>query len=362
MPLLRRKFETPPCATRHVAAIGAILALSAPHAEASYAQMDLHLNTLFGLLLIAVWSIVITVVLLLRRFRTRAWTAIASAVSIVLVGLLVATWDAPRFFTRMGRWEIYSLLLTAFVLVAPAWQYLVLNTRSERLRSSGSRLLILAIILQFCTPVIFLVADEIRKASFQDQIDRRRELGRAVKPGEVAGFLRRAPAGTLDFADMMHGLEHSALVRSDAPLVDEDREALLAFVVKANEQHSGGYWEVESKLIWDTLQRGNVAEALSRGPVAEPLLVHRSNDAFAMLARLFDDYIEPYAPARLCAGGRMLDEDMQALDLLYAKTEDQERIGQGWRPGPQAVPAPGGWKTRRQRLAGLCNGARPASP
>ena len=280
---------------------------------------------------------------------TLAWDA--SRIPHGLAGL----WDAPNFLSRFDRWDAYLLLVAAFVLIAPVFQHLVLNARSARTMAWGNALLYLAIFVQLTTPAAFLVANEMRMQQFRAQMENDRRHGMAVKSGEVAGLLRGLPPGTFTAYQALDGLEHSELIRADVALVDADRSALLALVSHDDDPGAHAYWQIESKLIWDTLQSGKVADALSRGPVAEALLVKRSSGTLAMLLpRLLDDYIAPYAPARLCDGGRMRDDDLHALDLLYANIGEAERIRQA---GLQSAPSSGNsdWKTHRQRLTDVCS-------
>ena len=317
---------------RHLFVFCAFCAMYPLPASASYGNMHLNLATFFALVLIGAYTLLVDVALLLKLFRSIVWVGISSIISMILITVLIVTWDDPRFFSRLGSWEIFSLTLPPFVLFAPLVQYLTLNryARSARATYFGTVGMNLVIALQVATPVAFLAFDAAYMANYGRRMDNLRAQGKQAKPGEVKELLQQQTMGTSEAGEVLQGLSSSSIVSGSAPLVPGDRDALFAAVAETVHHGYARYPHIETKLVWDTLEAGHVGDRLANGPFADLLLTGRNgpDTTFRLLPDLLESYIEKDASRRLCPGGRMLEEDRAALDSLYAKGEENAKTEQ----------------------------------
>jgi hypothetical protein len=350
---------------RRIFVFCAFCAMYPSPASASYGNMHLNLATFFSLALIGAYTILVDVALLLKLFRSMICVGFSSIVSMILITVLIVTWDDPRFFSSIGSWGIFSLTLPPFILFAPLVQYQTLNrySRSARAKYFGTVGMNLVIALQVAAPVAFLTFDAAYMANYGHRMDNLRAQGNQAKPGEVKEILRQQTMGTSEAGQVLQGLNSSSLVGASAPLTSSDRDALFAAVAETVHHGYARYPHIETKLVWDTLDAGHVGDRLAQGTLADLFLTGRNGPdvSFRLLPDLVA-YIEKDASRRLCPGGRMLEEDRAALDSLYANGEENAKAAQAtmqrdYGPNyrrPDQVDEVELWRSFRQRVANVC--------
>lgn len=301
---------------RRLASVLAIALLGhAPSGAASYAQMTLPgLGADILFLVIAAWALVVDVVLLCKGFRRRWIVIVSTAVSLLLLSGYV--WDGGRdvqasLDNRVQEWEA-RLQLAALVLipltmlVAPVLQHLELRRRPTR------RAAYVAIAVPVMLAGIgwtFSHFDDHPLASTRAEWERLGNRARQVRPGELAAlreeFEKRHKWGSTESERMLKALDDSALIRGNADLSPEDRKALADMLdrdrratrPRAVYWHSFGY--STTKLLWDTLEPGNVERRIPRD-----VLLHNK----ALL-----EFIDLHGPQRLCSADGLAAADRRAL-------------------------------------------------
>ena len=137
-------------------------------------------------------------------------------------------------------------------------------------------------------------------------------------------FEKQHAWGTFESWLLLKGIEeNSALIHGGPSLPPEDRDALIALLKRdlaparprAAASHHYGF--IEIKLLWDTLEPGNVAARLPRGT--------RLQVAYML------EFIDRYGSQRLCSGDGLAAADRVALDGALATGYTSELIADATR-------------------------------
>jgi hypothetical protein len=305
-----------PCIHRRIAlalAVGA--AQCATEAAASYAQMTLPglwADILF--VVIAAYALVVDVVLLCKGFRSRVSVIISTLITLALVlGLVSAREEvAATFNTLPEHWEVKLLEVSIVVvplilLAAPVAQHLELRRQRPR-RAVHAAIAVQAVLVGIGWTLAYL--DQHPLPSTIAERQELRNLGEHVEPGGVAAlrdtFEKRHSWGTDESRELLKGVESSALIHGAAPLPPEDRKALTALLERDRAAarprrvvfHHYGY--IETKLLWDTLEPGNVQRMMPRGK------------SFYYVDQLLE-FIDRHGPQRLCSVDDLAETDRAAL-------------------------------------------------
>jgi hypothetical protein len=181
-----------------------------------------------------------------------------------------------------SRWSEYAAIVVQVVLVGSGWTLAYL--------------------------------DEHPTDSMQAARKELRARGEQVEPGGVAAlrdaFEKQHAWGTFESWLLLKGIENSALIHGGPSLPPEDRDALIALLKRdlaaarprAAASHYYGF--IEIKLLWDTLEPGNVAARLPRGT--------RLQVGYML------EFIDRYGSQRLCSVDGLAAADRVALDGALA--------------------------------------------
>ena len=285
-----------------------------PVAAASYAQMTLPgLGAAILFVLIAAFLLVIDVVLLCRGFRSKASVIVSTVISLALVyGLLKERSSIDAVLQLLATdWQerllsVSLVLVPLTMLAAPVAQHFELRTHRPR------RAIYVAIAVQV---VLFGIATT-RSYLYEHPLEATRaewtalgERGEQVRTGELAelrdAFEKRHEWGSIESLKLLKGIEKSALIHGGAPLLPQDRTALVGMLerdrAEARPMGAGAHWYgfIEVKLLWDTLQPGSVDHSIPSGTVL-------SEDYML-------EFIDRHGPERLCSGEGLADTDRAAL-------------------------------------------------
>jgi hypothetical protein len=289
-------------------------ACCAANAAASYAQMTLPgLGAALLFALIGVYTLTVDVVLLCKGFRHRASVIVSTVITLVLViGLLVERADVEAAFDNLALdWEarllgVSIVLVPLILLAAPAIQHLELR------RQWPSRAVYAAVAVQAVLVAVgwtFTYFDDHPRESTRVEWKELRARGEQVEPGGVAAlrdaFEKQHAWGTSESWQLLKGIENSALIHGGPPLPPEDRKALAALLerdraaARPRVVASHYYGFIETKLLWDTLEPGNVERRMPRGSLLK--------------IEYMLELIDRHGPQRLCSVDNLADADRGAL-------------------------------------------------
>jgi hypothetical protein len=319
------------------------LACCAPMAAASYAQMTLPgLGALFLFGYVAAYALAVDVVLLCRGYRSRASVVVGTLISLALLtGLLTQRQDVAAGFQLLETdWEakllgVAIVLVPLTLLVAPVAQHLEL--RRQRSRWTAYVAIVVQAVL-VGTGWTLAYFDEHPTDSMQAARKELRARGEQVEPGGVAAlrdaFERQHAWGTFESFLLLKGIENSALIHSGPPLPPEDRNALIALLerdlaaARPRVAASHHYGFIEIKLLWDTLEPGNVAARLPRGT--------------RLQVEYMLEFIDRHGRQRLCSVDELAAADRAALDgalavgytadIIAKATRSLDRLAEACRP------------------------------
>jgi len=336
-----------PCMHRRIAlALAVAGAQHSTEAAASYAQMTLPglwADVLF--VVIAAYALVVDVVLLCKGFRSWVSVIISTLITLALVlGLVSAREEVAASFNNLGEhWQVRLLgvsivVVPLILLAAPVVQHVELR------RQWPHRAVYVAIAAQallFGTGWTLSYFDD---HPLESTIAVRKELrnrGEHVEPGGVAAlrdaFETRYAWGTDESRALLKGVESSALIHGGAPLPPEDRKALTALLERDRAAtrprrvflHYFGF--IETKLLWDTLEPGNVQRMMPRGR------------HFYYVNEMLE-FIDRHGPQRLCSVDDLAESDRAALTRALTTGFTPEVIAKA--------------KQSLDRLAEACRAAR----
>ncbi len=248
--------------------IAATLGLAyAPAAWASYAQMRLEgLTFLLAVALLYLWGILLAMALALGWGKRMVFVIAATAVTCVLVSLLIAVFgDGSATMQRrpLGMWAMFVVLLLVAVpamLAAPVLQL------ARHARGTSSRLpmamLVGALAFVPVGSVLHLLLQEMMEKRSHDQ-------ARALTPGRILPHViasRHRAAGSwlspflwneeAELKWIVIGIGRLGFIESPVPISGEDTQALAFLVTLSAGTGNANYaWMLEGKLFWDRLMR-----------------------------------------------------------------------------------------------------------
>jgi activator of Hsp90 ATPase-like protein len=239
----------------------------APAAWASYAQFRLDgITFLLAVVLLYWWGVALAIGLALGGGKRKVFVIAATAVTVVLVSLLIAVFADGRATMHqrpLGMWGMFVVLLLAAVpamLAAPVLQL------AQHARGTSSRLpmamLVGALVLVPVGSGLHLLLQEMLETRTHNQ-------ARALTPGRILPHViasRHRAAGSwlspylwneeAELKWIIIGLGRLSFIESPAPISDEDTQALALLVkLSAGTGNASYTWMLEGKLAWDRLMR-----------------------------------------------------------------------------------------------------------
>ena len=324
---------------------------------------------ILAFLLMIGYGLIVDVGVIARLFRHRAAVLVglilASAVAFLILSLAASSTERAGFFKLLsGGSGLVILVVTAavflpFVFVAPVAQYMAL-------RDGGRWPAWVAawIGLQFALLPAFVTLAFTDYYFWQQEYAAAQAEGREAKAGELGALLERAEQrheriwgtgwtypsrakplqGATDHSGWIIGLalgiDASAPIAANAPLGTPDRAALLALM----QRHFVGFAvpNIRAKLVWDALEPGRFATQLAPNGVSDPGAVNEE------VIPVLLERLEKHADARLCPGGRMMDDDRAVLRALVLEK------GRVWSVPAQAYEMRQPWDGYPKRVEQLC--------
>ena len=345
----------------------------AASAHASYGQMRLDgAGLMLAFALVVVYGVIVDACVLVRLFRYRLFAIIAGILSVATAYLFLLAVASPA--ERAGFFKgppggaalvviaVTSAAFLPFILVAPFAQHLAL--RRER---PSPRWLTAWMLLHVALLPIFVALAGTEHYFWERDFAAGQAEGRKAVPGGLGRILEQAsqgreriwgtgfrdpwqhlqPASPIpSYSAWVHGLAkglgESALLSADEPLRAPDQAQLRTLMDRHFSSHAAP--GIRAKLVWDALEPGRFARYLppeedgAAGRVPEqsiPLLLER---------------LEKPGAARLCPGGRMLEEDRAALHAMVRKR------GRAWSTDTRTEELRADWRDFPARIDRLCGG------
>lgn len=239
----------------------------APAALASYGNMRLEgLTFLLAVVLLYLWGVPLAIALALGWGKRKIFVIPATAVTGVLVSLLIAVFgdgSATMHQRPLGMWGMFVVLLLAAVPVMLIAPFLQLAWHARRTSSRlPMAMLVAALALVPVGSVLHLLLQESLESRALDQ-------ARALTPGRILPHViasRQRAAGSWlspylwsEEAEMkwiIIGLGRLSFIESPVLISDEDTQALELLVkLSAGTANTNYTWMLEGKLVWDRLMR-----------------------------------------------------------------------------------------------------------
>jgi hypothetical protein len=304
----------------------ALLGLAcAPAAWASYAQMRLEgLTFLLAVALLCQWGVLLAVALALGWGKHKVFVIAATAVTGVLVSLLIAVFGDGRATMHqrpLGMWAMFVVLLLAAVPAMLAAPFLQLAWHA---RGNSSHLPMAMLVGALALVPVGSVLHLLLQESLENRV---LNQARALAPGRILPHViasrHRAANSWLspylwneeaELKWIIIGLGRLGFIESPAPISSEDTQALALLVkLSAGTRNTYYAWTLESKLIWDRLMR---AAAGDRFAVAAGLTEQQ--------ARQFNEYIGVPHADWLCTP--LADpETKKAFDHVWMLLSDHDK-------------------------------------
>lgn len=268
----------------HDVAVALLGFACAPAAWASYGQMRLEgLTFLLAVWLLYSWGVLLPVALALWG-KHKVFVIAATAVTGLLVSLLIAVFGDGRATMHqrpLGMWAMFVVLLLAAVPAMLAAPFLQLASHA---RGTSSRLPIAMLV----GAVVLVPVGSVVHFLLQEMLENRvLAQARALTPGRILPHViasrHRAANSWLspylwneeaEVKWIIIGLGRLGFIESPVPISSEDTQALALLVkLSAGNGNTAYAWTLESKLIWDRLMR---APAGDRFAVAAGLTEHQA--------------------------------------------------------------------------------------
>lgn len=247
----------------------ALLGLAcAPAAWASYAQFRLDgITFLLVVVLLYLWGLLLaTVVLALGLCKRMVFVIAATAVTGVLVYLLIAVFNDGRATMHqrpLGMWGMFVVLLLAAVPAMLAAPFLQLVRHARGISNHLPMAMLLGVLaLVPVGSVLHLLLQEGMEWRTLDQ-------ARSLAPGRILPHViasRQKAAGSwlspylwneeAELKWIIIGLGGLGFIESPVPISGEDTQALELLVKLSAGTGKANYtWRLEGKLVWDRLMR-----------------------------------------------------------------------------------------------------------
>jgi hypothetical protein len=243
-----------------------------PAAWASYGQMRLDGVTFFlAVVLLYLWGIPLAMALALGLGQRKGFVFAATAVTGVLVTLLIAVFGDGRATMHqrpLGMGAMFVVLLLAAVPTILAAPFLQLARHAHGISSRlPMAMLVGALVLVPVGSVLHLLLQESLANRVLNQ-------ARALAPGRILPYViasRQKAANSwlspylwneeAELKWIIIGLGRLGFVESAAPLSSEDTQALALLIESSAGTGNSTYtWRLESKLFWDRLMRAGAGD------------------------------------------------------------------------------------------------------
>jgi hypothetical protein len=243
------------------------LALVAPAAWASYAQMRLDgLTFLLVVVFLYWWGVPLAITLAMGWCRRTGVALAMTGVTAALVWLLIVVFDDGRATLQQRPLTMWGMFVVLLLVSVPAMLAAPFLQLAWRARSTPSRLPVALLVGALALPA----AGSVAYLLLQEHLERRaHDQALALAPGRllphVIAVRQRAAGAWLnpywwnedaELAWTAHGIGSLGFIESPVPISADDTQALELLVKQlAVPGKPDRTWKLGAKLVWDRLMR-----------------------------------------------------------------------------------------------------------